>query len=59
MKKCSDTNRDVNLALLQIQLTQIEDGLLSPATILFNKPTRGLLPMINKTPMIYHYDDEH
>ena len=52
-------NKDVNLTLLQKRSTPIENGLPSPATVLFNRLISGLLPKINKTPVIYDYDDEH
>ena len=38
MKKCIETNEDIHIALLQIRATQLEPGLPSPATLLFNHP---------------------
>ena len=36
-KKCAESGRDKNIALLQIHTTPIGQGLLSPATLLFNR----------------------
>ena len=57
-KKCFDTNKDVNLALSHMRSTLIGNGLPSPAIILFKRPIRGLLPTINRTTIIYDYDDK-
>ena len=37
----------------------IRKGGPSPATILFNRLIRGLLPKTNRIPIIYDYDVEH
>ena len=44
IKMYFDNNDDVNLALLQMRSTPIAAGLPSPATLLFNRPIRALLP---------------
>ena len=59
MKKCFDANWDTSLALLQTRSTPVGPGLLSPATILFNRPNRGLLPKIFSEPGTYNSDDNH
>ena len=38
MKKCTETNKDIHITLLQIKSTPLEPGLPSPATLLFNCP---------------------
>ena len=52
-------NKDVNLALLQVRCTVIGHGMLIPATIVFNRPIRGLLSKINRGPMGCNFDDYH
>ena len=59
MKKRFDNNKAVNLALLQITATLIGNGLPSPATVLFSKAMRGLLPKSNRMPIIYDYGDDN
>ena len=59
MKKCFDTNKYVNLALLQIRSTLTGHGLLSSATVLFKRPVRCLLPEINRLPKLYNFDNHH
>ena len=34
-------------------------GLSSPATLLFNHPTRGIMPILNRLPIGIDNDDEH
>ena len=36
-KKCADSGEDINMALQQIHTTPLGQGLLSPATLLFNR----------------------
>ena len=45
------TNNDVNFALLQIKSTLIDTVEPSPATLLFNRPIRVLLPQIGREPI--------
>ena len=59
IKKCLDNNDNVNLALLQMTSTPIATGLPSPATLLFKRPIRALLPQINKEQINFDVDDEH
>ena len=59
IKKCPDNNDDVNLALLQMGSTPISTEPTSPATILFNRPIRAMLPQINRKPITCNADNEH
>ena len=59
MKECFETNKDINIALLQIGPTPILPELLSPATILFSRPVGHLLPKMNRVPMLYDFDDDN
>ena len=59
MKKCLDTKKDLDLALLLIRFISIGNGLPNTATISFNRLIRGLLPKINKMPILYDSDDGH
>ena len=43
-QKCLETNQDVSVGLLQVRSTTIGAGLLSPATLLINRPIKDLLP---------------
>ena len=46
-----------NLALLQIRSTPMRAGLPSPATLLFYRTIRGLLPQMNREPTNINNDD--
>ena len=59
MKKCHDIKSDIHLALLQVRMMLLVQGLPSPATLLFNHPTRGIMPLINIPPISIDNDDEH
>ena len=59
MKKCFDSGSDVHIALLQIRTTPIRQGLLSPATLLFNCQVRGIMPVMNRLPINTDNDEEH
>ena len=48
IKKCFDTKKDINLALLQIWSISVGAVLASPDTILFNRPAQCLLPQISR-----------
>ena len=52
MKKCLDTNQNISLALLQIQSMPVGAGFPSPATILFNRPIKDLVPQMNREPIM-------
>ena len=59
MKKCFDNNTDVNLALIQIRSMPVGPGLLSPATLLFNRPMRGLVPSTSRMLINIDYDEDN
>ena len=59
MKKCFDTGSDIHIALLQIRSTTLGQALPSPATLLFNHPVRGIMPIIDRLPINTNNDDEH
>ena len=42
-----------------MKLTLIGPGLLHPATLLLNRPLRGLLPKMNRALILYNNDDIH
>ena len=48
LKKCFDSKVDPHIALLQICMTPLGQGLLSLATMLFNCLIRSILPIINR-----------
>ena len=57
LRKCLDTNNDVNIARLQIRSMCIGAGLPSPAFLLFNRLIRGLLPQMNREAININNDD--
>ena len=59
LKKCFDSRSDAHIALLQMQMTPLGQGLPSPATMLFNCPIRGIMPVINRPLMGIDNDVEH
>ena len=59
LNKCFDTRGDLHIALLQIQMTPIGPELPSPATILFNCPIGGIIPIISRLPVNVNDDKEH
>ena len=59
LKKCFDSRGDPHIALLQIHMTLLGQGLPSPATILFNHQIRGIMPIINRPPVGIDNDEEH
>ena len=58
-KKCRQNNNDVTFALLQIRSTLIGAGIPSPALLLFSRPMRALLPLIEREPININKDDKH
>ena len=46
-KKCAESGRDINMALLQKQTTPLGPGLPSLATLLFNRQVRGIMPVLD------------
>ena len=47
------------LVLLQMQSVPVGTGLPSPATVLFNRPIRCLLPQMNRETINVDNDDSH
>ena len=47
------------MALLQICTTPLGPGLLSPATILFNRQVQGIMPVLDCKPIMQDHDDDH
>ena len=47
------------MALLQICMTPLSHGLLSPATIMFNMPVCGIMPILDCKPLVKDLDDDH
>ena len=58
-EKCIKTNEDIHVALLQIRSTPLEPGLVRLATLLFNNPIQGIMPIINRLLINSDNDDEH
>ena len=50
-KKCANSSGDTNMALLQICTTLLGQGLLSLATLLFNRQVHGIMPVLDHKPM--------
>ena len=59
IKKCFYSKGDPNIALLQIEMTLLGPELPSPATLLFNHPIRGIMPIIRRPPVGVNNDEEH
>ena len=58
-KKCTDSGRDINMALLQIHTTLLVQGLLSLATLMFRRQVHGIMPVLDCKPLIKDCDDDH
>ena len=59
LKKCFDSMLDPHIALLQICMTPLGQGLPSPAAMLFNCPIRGIMPITDRIPVGLDNDEEH
>ena len=46
------------MALLQIPMTPLGHGLPSPATLMFNRPVWGIMPVIDHKPLVKDCDDD-
>ena len=57
-KKCADSGRDINMALLQICMTVLGYSLPSPAMLMFNRPVCGVMPVIDHKPLVEDCDDD-
>ena len=49
-KKCTESGRDKNTALLHICTMLIGQGLPSPATLMFNRLVQGIMPTLDFKP---------
>ena len=58
MKKGLESGSDIHIALLQIRQTPLEQGLPSPATLLFNCPVICLMLIIVRLPINTDNDDK-
>ena len=58
-KKCTDSGRDINMALLQFRMMPLGQGLLSLATLMFSRQVHGIMPIIDCKPLIKDCDDDH
>ena len=58
-KKCADLGRDKNMALLQIHTMSLGQGLLSPATLMFNRQVQGIMPVLDCQLIRQDCDDDH
>ena len=58
-KKCTNSGSDINMALFQIQTTPLGHGFPSPATLMFNRPVCGIMPVIYCKPLVEDCDDDH
>ena len=47
------------MALLQICATPLGQGLLSPATLMFNRPVHGIMPILDHKPQFKDCDNDH
>ena len=47
------------MALLQIHTTPLGQGLPSLATVMFNGPVHGIMPVVDCKPIGQEWDDEH
>ena len=59
IQKCANSGNDINMALLQIHTTLLGQGLMSPATLMFNRQAHGIMPVLDHRPIRYDCDDEH
>ena len=52
-----DTNVNMYLVLLQVRSTPLGSGLPNTAALLFNHPIRGIMSVINRSPINPNNDD--
>ena len=50
-KKCAESDRDKNIALLEVCTMPIGQGLPSPVTIIFNRQVQGIMPVMDRKPL--------
>ena len=56
-KKCTDSGREINMALLQICMTPLGHSLPSLATLMFNRPVCGIMPIIHCKSLVEDCND--
>ena len=54
-----DSGGDIHMVLLQICTIPMEQGLPSPATLLFDHLVHSVMPVIDRKPVTADNDDEH
>ena len=59
LKKCFDTNADINLAVLQVESKPKGPGLPSPVPLLFNRPIRDKMSTLSRESINFNYNDDH
>ena len=59
IKKCIYPKSDTHVALLQIKSTLLGPGLPCLATLLFNHPVKGIMPIFGRPPISPNNNDEH
>ena len=59
IKKCIHTKSNKHIAVLQIRSTQLQPALPSHATLLFNIPARGIMPILSRLLISSKNDDDH
>ena len=57
--KCAKSGGDINMAILQIQITLLGQGLLSLATLMFNRQVWDIMSVLECMPIGKDNDDEH
>ena len=57
-KKCTDSDRDINMALLQICMMLLGQGLPNLATLMFSRQVCSIMPIIDHKPLIKDCDDD-
>ena len=58
-KKCVESGRYKNIALLHICTMPIGQGLQSLATLMFNRQVQGIMPVLDHKPIGQDCDDNH
>ena len=59
IRKCFDNNNGTDLALLQVRSVPISTGLISSATLLFNRQIGALLPKMKREPINIYGNNEY
>ena len=58
-KKCYETNADINMSLMQMRSMPKRPRLQSLDTVLFNRLTTGLMPIISRQPIMHNNDENN